>query len=231
MIAIFDCRELKYRIQRKLNHRFGDDIKIKFEHDEAELMRDSQQCDILFISDSLYLKSYSGYELCKRFREKNLNCYVVIVGINHSEAYQGYLCGINNYIRADCFDEDLDRCLDSVEYIFRDKQYIDFKVIHSGTMKMDADDIIYVETSKRNTVIHTEAKEYVSSMSISAMEQVLPTEYFIRTARSHIVNIHKVREVRKEGILTLNLKDNALIPLSRNRKNEFMEFWDKERRL
>lgn len=43
MIAILDCRELKYRIQRKLNHRFGDDIKIKFEHDEAELMRDSQQ--------------------------------------------------------------------------------------------------------------------------------------------------------------------------------------------
>ena len=39
MIAILDCRELKYRIQRKLNHRFGDDIKIKFEHDEAELMR------------------------------------------------------------------------------------------------------------------------------------------------------------------------------------------------
>lgn len=51
MIAILDCRELKYRIQRKLNHRFGDDIKIKFEHDEAELMRDSQQCDILFIPD------------------------------------------------------------------------------------------------------------------------------------------------------------------------------------
>lgn len=227
MIAIFDCRELKYRIQRKLNHRFGDDIKIKFEHDEAELMRDSQQCDILFISDSLHLKNYSGYELCKRFREKNLNCYVVIVGTNHSEAYQGYLCGINNYIRADCFDDDLDRCLDSVEYIFRDKQYIDFKVIHSGTMKMDADDIIYVETSKRNTVIHTEAKEYVSSMSISAMEQVLPTEYFIRTARSHIVNIHKIKEAKKTYILTCACNEH--IPLSRSRKNDFMELWSKER--
>lgn len=227
MIAIFDCRELKYRIQRKLNHRFGDDIKIKFEHDEAELMRDSQQCDILFISDSLYLKNYSGYELCKRFREKNLNCYVVIVGTNHSEAYQGYLCGINNYIRADSFDEDLDRCLDGVEYIFRDKQYIDFKVIHSGTMKMDADDIIYVETSKRNTVIHTEAKEYVSSMSISAMEQVLPTEYFIRTARSHIVNIHKIKEAKKTYILTCACNEH--IPLSRSRKNDFMELWSKER--
>lgn len=223
MIAILDCREQKYRIQRKLNHRFGDDIKIKYEHDEAELMQDSQQCDILFIPDRLSLKSDSGYELCKRLHEKNPDCYVVVVGADHSEAYQGYLCGINNYIRADCFDEDLDRCLDSVEYIFRDKQYIDFKVIHSGTMKMDADDIIYVETSKRNTVIHTATKDYVSSMSISAMEQVLPTEYFIRTARSHIVNIHKVREVRKEGILTLSLKDNALIPLSRNHKNEFME--------
>lgn len=72
MIAILDCRELKYRIQRKLNHRFGDDIKIKFEHDEAELMRDSQQCDILFIPDRLSLKSDSGYELCKNYTKKIL---------------------------------------------------------------------------------------------------------------------------------------------------------------
>lgn len=228
MIAILDCRELKYRIQRKLNHRFGDDIKIKFEHDEAELMRDSQQCDILFIPDRLSLKSNSGYELCKKLHGKNPDCYVVVVGADHSEAYQGYLCGINNYIRADYVDEDLDRCLDSVEYIFRDKQYIDFKVIHSGAMKIDADDIIYVETSKRNTVIHTATKDYVSSMSISAMEQVLPTKYFIRTARSHIVNIHKIKEAKKTYILTCACNEH--IPLSRSRKNNFMELWSKERR-
>lgn len=101
-------------------------------------------------------------------------------------------------------------------------------MIHSGTMKIDADDIIYVETSKRNTVIHTATKDYVSSMSISAMEQVLPTKYFIRTARSHIVNIHKIKEAKKTYILACAC--NERIPLSRSRKNDFMELWSKERR-
>ena len=60
------------------------------------------------------------------------------------------------------------------------------------------------------------------------MEQVLPTEYFIRTARSHIVNIHKIKEAKKTYILTCACNEH--IPLSRSRKNEFMELWSKERR-
>ncbi|MBO9634222.1 MAG: response regulator transcription factor [Chitinophagaceae bacterium] len=60
-------------------------------------------------------------------------------------------------------------------------------------------DIAYLAAEKDYTRIHTLQKNFLSNYGIGVLEQRLNPSVFIRVHRSHIVNIHHIREVYKES--------------------------------
>ncbi len=77
-------------------------------------------------------------------------------------------------------------------------------------------DILYLKADKDYTRIHTNGQVYLSTHGISQVEQKLNPQSFIRVHRSHIINIHHIKELYKDTRLYMVMTDGAEINIGRN---------------
>jgi two-component system LytT family response regulator len=99
-----------------------------------------------------------------------------------------------------------------------ESSYYERMLLESGNkmVSLDINDIIYLEAEKDYTRVFTAQKSYLSNYGIGIMEQRLNPAYFIRIHRSHIINIHYIREVYKENSDTyLVLKNDISLKVSK----------------
>lgn len=90
--------------------------------------------------------------------------------------------------------------------------------------KIDLDLILYVETQKDYLEFHLEnGQEPITSlMSLQSLEEKLPKNSFMRTHRSFIVNLNKVKIVERNCIIF----GKKYIPISETYREQFQYFID-----
>jgi len=89
----------------------------------------------------------------------------------------------------------------------------------SGELLLDAAEIDWIEADDYYAAIHTNKRRHLIRESLSSLEDRLDAVQFVRTHRSAIVNIERVREVRNEGSeMLLVLRDGQRVPVSRRRR-------------
>lgn len=104
-----------------------------------------------------------------------------------------------------------------------DRDYIfvksDYKLV-----RVDLKDILYVEGLKDYVKIYIEGqpKPVISLMTMKAMEEMLPTEKFLRIHRSFIVNKEQIKVVGRGRIVF----GKEYIPVGDNYKQAFQAFID-----
>ena len=77
---------------------------------------------------------------------------------------------------------------------------------------------LYIETSKRNTLIHTITGDCISYRSMKEHQERLNSN-FIRCHSSYIVNLEYIKDYRGYEIYLFN---NDKIWVSKNRRKEFL---------
>lgn len=87
-----------------------------------------------------------------------------------------------------------------------------------GIHKLYFNEIIYIETCKRNTLIHTISGDYISYKSMKEHQGKLNNN-FIRCHSSYIVNMEYIKDYQGYEI---NLLNNDKIWVSKNRRKEFL---------
>ncbi|MGH9960170.1 MAG: LytR/AlgR family response regulator transcription factor [Pyrinomonadaceae bacterium] len=88
-----------------------------------------------------------------------------------------------------------------------------------GDLVIDADEIDWIEADDYYAAIHAHEKRHLVRESLASLEQRLDSSGFVRTHRSVIVNIDRVRELRNEaGETLLILRDGVRVPVSRRRR-------------
>lgn len=103
-------------------------------------------------------------------------------------------------------------------------EYLMIRVEYS-TVRINLEDILFVEGLKDYVKITTTQKNYVTKSSMKNVEEKLPQEQFIRAHKSFIVNLSKVEAFENNHILMGGHK----IPLGSNNKEQFLEFLEKNR--
>ncbi|MBD7910632.1 MULTISPECIES: LytTR family DNA-binding domain-containing protein [Clostridium] len=88
-----------------------------------------------------------------------------------------------------------------------------------GIYKIYLEDIIYIETYKRNTLIHTKKENILSYKTMKYHLKILNNSFY-RCHESYIVNFKYISKIIK---LDITLKNNEILPLSKNRKIGFLE--------
>lgn len=103
--------------------------------------------------------------------------------------------------------------IQSVESIFVKSDY--------KLKKVEIKDILYIEGLKDYVKIHTEGKPepITSLMSLKGMEELLPSDRFMRVHRSFIVNMDKVKVIERNRIVF----GKVYIPISDTLKNDFIK--------
>jgi len=90
---------------------------------------------------------------------------------------------------------------------------------------VEVNNIVRIEADRSYCYVYEEGqKKMMVSKPMIEIEKMLPTEIFFRSHDSHIINIDHLRKFSYEdgGLAVLN--DGTQVPVSRRRKQEFLEF-------
>jgi two-component system LytT family response regulator len=83
-------------------------------------------------------------------------------------------------------------------------------------------DIVWIESAHNYVEIHEDKQSHLLRDTISAVEQKLPPDKFIRISRSTIVNIEKIKELEPHfyGEYTVTLQNGKQLTLSRRYRSK-----------
>ena len=88
---------------------------------------------------------------------------------------------------------------------------------------LEESDILFVESDGNYSSIHTtNNKKIVVTKKLKEINLLLPEDHFFRIHNSFVINLNKIKEfLKSDGYVVL--EDNHKIPVSRQRKSDFLE--------
>jgi DNA-binding LytR/AlgR family response regulator len=101
----------------------------------------------------------------------------------------------------------------------------EFVFVKDGTklVKVNFDDILYVEGLKDYVTIHTKQQKVVSLQRLKSLEMQLPADRFIRVHHSYIISLKAIDVIHKSEIQI----GSAMVPISDSYRKTFREFIEK----
>ena len=82
---------------------------------------------------------------------------------------------------------------DNTEYIFVKSK--------SRLIKLNTNDVIYIEALKDYVVINTPAARYTIHSTMKDIQKKMPEDKFLRVHRSYIVNLNKISEIESPNLI------------------------------
>ena len=218
-----DQKEFLIRLEKVLDNILSD-MKItfyliSFTDPEEALKYLSEYMDIDIVFMDILLEDKNGYEIAKQMRTIAPKSKFIFLSSTTAYALKGYTIRATRYLVKPIKKPELSAVLSEVvsELQFDNDDFIveknDF-----GIHKLYFNEIIYIETCKRNTLIHTISGDYISYKSMKEHQGKLNNN-FIRCHSSYIVNMEYIKDYQGYEI---NLLNNDKIWVSKNRRKEFL---------
>ncbi len=86
-------------------------------------------------------------------------------------------------------------------------------------VKIDIEDIRYIEADRNYCRIFSNEKEYLLVMTLKDIDEKLPQKHFLRIHRSYIINLSQIDEVAGTHVVI----SKKAIPMSRDMRNELLK--------
>ena len=197
------CLQLFFR-----QHHLASPQIITFTNGE-ELLSYTGGIDILFLD--IEMPGANGIYIGNILKERNKNIIIFVV-----TSYSEYLddamrIHVFRYLSKPLEEQRLFRNLkDALAVYYTLSQNIALET-KEETLTIPVNDIIFIETQGRKTIVHTIKKEYQSIRAMQYWVEILPKNCFIQSHRSFIVNLKHVSNFNhdliqlKEGQFTAYL--------------------------
>ncbi|MBX2947437.1 MAG: response regulator transcription factor [Cyclobacteriaceae bacterium] len=200
--------------------------------DAMEILR-KQQVDLLFLD--IQMPEITGITFLKILQKRPL---VIFTTAYSQYALEGYELDVVDYLLKPIT---LERFLKAVDKAMQRHQLAhqstiplisqpgpekpDFVFVKDGTkmVKVQLDDILYVEGMKDYVTIHTREKKITTLQRMKVLEEQLPADKFIRVHHSYIIAFKAIDAVHKSDVQI----GQAMIPISDSYKKAFREYVDK----
>ncbi len=186
-----------------------------------------KKIDLLFLD--IQMPDLSGLEFATLIPKSTK---IVFTTAFSQYAIDGYKVGALDYLLKPISYEDFIRVVDKAEKIFTEQErqvvYDRDRFIYVKSeyklLQIRLDDILFIEGLKDYVKIYLEGNQkYVMSlMNMKKMEENLPKPEFMRTHRSYIVHMTKVKLVDRFRIVF----GNSYIPISDSYKEEVQRYLD-----
>lgn len=195
---------------------------------EALNALDSDKPDIIFLD--IEMPEISGIDFIDNIYSKwgnNMPKVVFATGYNEY-AIQGFEYGAVDYILKPVtfsrFKKSIDRILCDLERSNTIEPSLDyfFADIEGKKVRINFDDIIYVEGARNYIIIAMSEKKTIIYKSMRSMLEILPDKDFIRIHKSYIGSIHKVHSIFGNN-LVFNVGNKEIkIPIGVTFKSEVL---------
>ena len=189
--------------------------------------------DVMFLD--IQMPEITGITLLKTLQKKPL----VILTTAYSEyALESYELDVLDYLLKPVTFERFLRAVDkanqrltsTVQVIAptekpADSTALPFVFVKDGTklVKIQLDDILYVEGLKDYVTIHTRQQKITSLQRLKNLEEQLPAHKFIRIHHSYIIALNAIDAIHKGEVQV----GNTFLPISDSYKKPFRDFIEK----
>jgi DNA-binding LytR/AlgR family response regulator len=174
--------------------------------------------DILFLD--IEMPNMSGYDLIKTLDVKPEIIMITAKKEHAAEAFDykvtDYLVKPINYSR---FFQAVSRAKENIENsrgrLHANEIYVrtELKIV-----KVDLDDLLYVEALADYIMLFTEDNKYIVHSTMKGFQSKLPKDKFVRIHRSYIVNKDKISSIENLFVVI----QNKYIPIGASYKDDFM---------
>ena len=165
----------------------------------------------------IFITAHNDFAI-KAFRFNALDYLLKPVNPDELAAAVGRLSG---QVRTASYAERLDNLRNN--YRDRRLERIVFPSV-DGHLFVGLEEIMHIKSEGNYAYVTlTNGETHFAARSIKEFEELLPTEAFIRTHQSHIININYIRRAAKTDGLSLQLNNGSIAPVSRRKQMEVVE--------
>lgn len=177
----------------------------------------SRDIDVIFLD--IIMAGMNGIEVAEKIRRKDEKVRIIFLTSIETYVYDGYRLKADDYIIKPLsykkFKETFGRVISDIEN--KDKFILEKN--DRGLFKIYYQDIIYIETSGRKTLIITKNDSIISYKTMKQHMEELDNRFY-RCHESFIVNMFYIEKIEKFNV---TLKNGAEIMIGKNRKSGFMK--------
>jgi len=200
---------------------------------EAQQVIDQQQVDAIFLD--INMPGLNGLDFAKSMQDHSKGPIMVFTTAYSEYAIEGYKANAVGYLLKPYSFDEFETAVQKVKDIM--------EIRHQSSAEVSADpndNVIYVKSDYRIVRIDISSIRYIEAMSeylriscddkekpvivllsMKKIEEHLPTNTFMRIHRSYIINLNKIREVKKNHVI---LEGDASLPIGDNYKDTFMNY-------
>lgn len=175
--------------------------------------------NIIFLD--IKMKGINGLQVAEKVRETDSNMQIFFLTSFKNYVFKGYTVKAVNYllkpITYNKLKFELENALINIKEI-NDRYIVEKNDI--GVFKIYFDEIIYIETYQRNTIIHTCKSDILSYKNMKQHLFILKEYNFYRIHESYIINLAYIKSIKKFDI---ELSSNIILKISKYRKKMFLE--------
>jgi two-component system, LytTR family, response regulator LytT len=193
---------------------------------EAFAKLETHQIDLLFLDIEMPL--VNGINFLKTLP----NPPKVIITSAYSEyALEGYELNVVDYLLKPFSPERFNKAIEKVKSLAHsgpatvepDTGFLTVKE-KEGLIKIVYKDILYIEGSGDYMRIVTPQRQYLVHITMKKLEALLPPHRFVRTHKSYIAALDKIKAIRPDE---LQLGGQLVIPLSINYRDQVTKFFQR----
>lgn len=205
---------------------------------EAISLITQKQPDLVFLD--IHIGNETGFDLLDGLNERD---FKVIITTAHEEyALKAFRYEAIDYILKPYTPKDVIKSVQRIkEKLEESKTFHQLEKVIKNSLKQKISDKISIPTTDGLKVYKLESitriegngayckifseggKSLLISKSLKELEMLLPESQFFRTHDSHIINLSQVREFRKDDGGVIILENDERVPVSRRKKQEFLD--------
>ena len=188
-------------------------------------LEDHLDWNIAFLDIEMH--QLNGMEVARVVRQKAPTLSLVFATAYAEYAVEGYEVQALDYLLKPINPAKVKKVLSRYLVSQPEKKSYIIVEVDGEQLRIELDDILYVEANKRAVVIHGISKEYSAKLSLADFARFLDSR-FVQTHRSYYVNLKFITHLHKQDV---QLSNGETIPLSRRLAKEvqaaFIEFYRK----
>lgn len=222
-VCIVEDDDCDARLLREALDRFtaeqGTAFDIAVFHDGADIVeRYPADTDIVFLD--IEMGGLDGLSTARTIRAHDGDVLIFFVTNMIQFALEGYTVNASAYIvkplRYPLFRTHMQRAIQTLEQ--RRERFV---TLRSGRehVFVNSNKIMYVETSQKRSLVHTDTNSIFCNEALQAIEKKLDPAQFFRVHASFLVNLAYVDTVMPKDVVVRG----TAIPISKHRKHFFMK--------
>lgn len=191
--------------------------------DEAIAFIDRNEPDLVFLD--VHIKGGTGLEVLQSVANRSFE--TVFITAHDEYAIQALNENASYYLLKPIRNAELQKGMTMILKRIQAKTEPAFILVpNKGVLlSIRTDDIIYLESDGAYTHVVTTTERYMSSKNLGYYEKVLSGCGFARPHHSFMVNLSKIQVFKKGRSGVLIMKNEAEIPVSQRKMNDFRDYF------